>query len=75
VQAFSKKYLNYFFWLGCCKCADNYGHLHMIDEKKLKTVKNYADKQGFHRNWIYQLINKGKLDTVKIDGVLFIKVK
>jgi hypothetical protein len=45
----------------------------MIDEKKLKTVKNYAKKQGFHRNWIYQLIKKKEVKTVIIDGVTFVK--
>jgi hypothetical protein len=45
----------------------------MVDEKKLKTVANYAVKHGFHRNWIYQLINSGKLQAVKIDGVTFVK--
>ena len=47
----------------------------MVDEKKLKTVGNYAKKAGFHRNWIYQLIGKKKLNIVKIDGVTFIKEK
>jgi len=45
----------------------------MIDEKKLKTVSNYAAKHGFHRNWIYQLINKGKVKLIEIDGVKFVK--
>ena len=45
----------------------------MVDEKKLKTVKNYSVKKGVHRNWIYQLVNKGELESIKIDGVLFIK--
>lgn len=45
----------------------------MVDEKKLKTVQNYAKKRGCHRNWIYQLINKGELPVVRIDGVIFIK--
>lgn len=45
----------------------------MIDEKRLKTVKNYAKKQGCHRNWIYQLIEKGLVAIVKIDGVTFVK--
>lgn len=45
----------------------------MVDEKKLKTVKNYSKKVGCHRNWIYQLLNKGELPFVKIDGVTFIK--
>ena len=47
--------------------------VHMIDEKKLKTVSNYARKKGFHRNWIYQLIGKGKVKLVEIDGVKFIE--
>lgn len=45
----------------------------MVDERKLKTVKNYAKKKGCHRNWVYQLVNTGKLACVKIDGVTFIK--
>jgi predicted DNA-binding transcriptional regulator AlpA len=45
----------------------------MIDEKKLRTVKNYAEKKGCHRNWIYQLIKKKEIKTVIIDGVTFIK--
>jgi hypothetical protein len=45
----------------------------MIDEKKLKTVKNYAKKKGCHRNWVYQLLNKGDLKLVEIDGVKFVK--
>lgn len=45
----------------------------MIDEKRLKTVANHAKKEGKHRNWIYQLVKAGKVETVNIDGVLFIK--
>lgn len=45
----------------------------MVDERKLKTVRNYAKKKGFHRNWIYQLINKKEVETVVIDGVTFVK--
>lgn len=45
----------------------------MIDEKKLKTVRNYAKKAGFHRNWIYQQIKTGAVKLVEIDGVKFIK--
>lgn len=45
----------------------------MIDEKKLRTVRNYAKKRGCHRNWIYQLINKGEVELVEIDGVKFVK--
>lgn len=45
----------------------------MVDEKKLKTVRNYAVKKGFHRNWIYQLIKAGKVKLIEVDGVKFIK--
>lgn len=45
----------------------------MVDERKLKTVRNYAKKAGFHRNWIYQLIKSGAVKLVEIDGVKFIK--
>jgi len=45
----------------------------MVDEKKLKTVKNYALKTGVHRNWIYQLIKQKKVKLIEIDGVKFVK--
>lgn len=45
----------------------------MIDEKKLKTVANYAKKRGCHRNWVYQLIHKGEVESIKIDGITFIR--
>lgn len=47
----------------------------MIDEKKLKTVRNYAKKAGFHRNWIYQQIKSGAVKAVEIDGVTFVKLE
>lgn len=56
-----------------CLYATVYYLRSMIDEKKLKTVRNYAKKKGFHRNWIYQLINKGEVSVVEIDGVKFVK--
>lgn len=45
----------------------------MVDEKRLKTVRNYAKKTGFHRNWIYQQIKSGAVELVEIDGVKFVK--
>jgi hypothetical protein len=45
----------------------------MVDEKKLKTVNNFAKKRGLTRGRIYQLITKKDIVPVKIDGVLFIK--
>lgn len=47
--------------------------LGMVDEKKLKTVRNFAKKRGVHRNWIYQLIHKKEVEAIMIDGVTFIK--
>lgn len=59
--------------MGYCLFALVYYLRSMIDEKKLKTVKNYAKKKGCHRNWVYQLLNKGDLKLVEIDGVKFVK--
>lgn len=46
-----------------------------IEIDNLKTVGKYASKVKRNRSRIYQLINEGKLETVKIDGVTFIKVE
>ena len=44
-----------------------------VETENLKTVGNYAKKIKRNRSRIYQLINESKLETVKIDGVNFIK--
>lgn len=46
-----------------------------IETDNLKTVGNYAKKIKRNRSRIYQMINADKLDTVKIDGVTFVKVE
>ena len=45
-----------------------------VETDNLRTVGNYATKVKRNRSRIYQLINEGKLNTVKIDGVTFVKV-
>jgi len=54
----------------------------MIDEKYLKTVKNYAKtrvnrkgKRGVSKTYVWDLINKDVLPAVEIDGVVFIDTK
>jgi len=46
-----------------------------VETDNLKTVGNYAKKVKRNRSRIYQLINEGKLNVVKIDDVNFIKIK
>ena len=45
-----------------------------IDRSKLRTYKNYAKEKGYTVQRIYQLVNEGSLNIVKVDGVKFIKV-
>lgn len=54
----------------------------MIDEKYLKTVKNYAKirpnrkgKKGVSKTYVWDLINNKVLTTVEIDGVVFVDIK
>jgi len=44
----------------------------ILDIDKLRTPNNYSSKIGKNRSWVYQLIKDGKLESVKIDGVLFV---
>ena len=46
-----------------------------VEIDNLKTVGNYKEKVKRNRSRIYQMIHEGKLETVKIDGVIFIKDK
>lgn len=45
-----------------------------IDTEKLQTVQNYAHYIKRNRSRVYQMIKEGKLDTIIIDGVTFIKL-
>ena len=43
-----------------------------IDSTKLKTVSNFADEKGFTRQHVYRLIKSDEINSLEIDGVLFI---
>lgn len=45
----------------------------MKDIKELKKVSTYAKKKGVSVQAIYKQIAKGKLESVKIDEVTFVK--
>lgn len=45
------------------------------DVENLKTVGSYAKKINRNRSRVYQMIAEGKLETIKIDGITFIKTK
>ena len=45
-----------------------------IDRTKLKTVKNYAISQGVSPQAIYKMIDEERIESTKIDGVVFIKI-
>ena len=54
----------------------------MIEEKYLKTVKNYAKtrvnrkgKKGVSKTYVWDLIKKEVLPAIDIDGVTFIDTK
>ena len=44
----------------------------IFDLSKLKTPKNYGVKIGKSRVRIYQMIEAGQLESLKIDGVPFV---
>ena len=46
----------------------------MYDIKKLVTVRNYALKVGQTVQNVYNLIKKGVVKSIKIDGVNFIEI-
>lgn len=43
-----------------------------IDSTKLKTVSNFAYEKGFTRQHVYRLIKSEEINSLEIDGVLFI---
>lgn len=48
----------------------------LIDPARLVTVQTFADRYnggvGVTRAYIYKLIKQGKLETVRIDGAVFV---
>lgn len=76
-QVFSDLFLNYFYFMVRLQIYTVVLYICItmkIETENLKTVGNYAKKVKRNRSRIYQLINTKKIETVKIDGVTFIKV-
>ena len=46
-----------------------------MEQYKLLTVRNYANKVGKTVAWIYRLGERKEIDIIEIDGVKFVKVK
>lgn len=45
------------------------------DISKLKTATNYAKEKGVNRRTVYNWRDEGKIETVEIDGILFVRIK
>lgn len=45
-----------------------------IDKSKLRTVKSYSQMMGVTVQQVYNWIKDQKVEMVKIDGVIFIKL-
>ena len=43
-----------------------------ISFKDLQTPANYAIENGFSRQYVYKMIDKGLVDYVLVDGVKFV---
>ena len=43
-----------------------------IDSNKLSTVSNFADEKGFARQHVYRLIKSGEINSIDIDGIIFV---
>ena len=43
-----------------------------IDSNKLKTVSNFAEEKGFTRQHVYRLIKGDEVNTIQIDGIIFV---
>lgn len=44
----------------------------IIDTSKLRTLTNFGKMKGISRQRIHILVNNGKFDTIKVDGLTFI---
>lgn len=44
-----------------------------LDIADLVTTKTASSESGFHRSWIYGMVQAGKLTPVEIDGVQFLR--
>lgn len=45
-----------------------------INTTELKSVKNYALSINKSVQWVYKLIERGDIKSIKIDGSKFIKI-
>ncbi|MDZ7720663.1 MAG: hypothetical protein U5K72_17735 [Balneolaceae bacterium] len=43
-----------------------------IDSNKLQTISNFADEKNITRQHVYRLIKGNEINSLKIDGVLFV---
>lgn len=44
----------------------------LIESNKLKTVSNFADEKKITRQHVYRLIKANEINSINIDGVLFV---
>jgi hypothetical protein len=44
----------------------------LIESNKLKTVSNYAADKDITRQHVYRLIKGNEINSINIDGVLFV---
>jgi hypothetical protein len=52
----------------------NYICTEMIEQKNLRTIKNFAALRGCKPTYIYRLIRNKEISYVEIDGVKFIDI-
>ena len=45
----------------------------IIETNDWTTVANYARKKKFSMAWAYMLIKNNKIESIKIDGIKFVK--
>jgi hypothetical protein len=45
-----------------------------VDRTKLLTITNYAKREGLTRQAVHYQIKEKQLETVKIDGVVFVRI-
>lgn len=46
-----------------------------VDKTKLLTVTNYAKRENLTRQAVHYQIKEKQVETVKIDGVVFVKIQ
>jgi len=46
-----------------------------VDKTKLLTITNYAKRENLTRQAVHYQVKEKQIDTVKIDGVVFVKIQ